>query len=56
MITRRGFVGGSVALLAAPLAAEAQLAVTVSKIGFLKGTLNENALAFVGSRRSHQPP
>jgi len=27
-----------------------------AEIGFLTGTLNENALAFVGSRRSHQPP
>jgi putative ABC transport system substrate-binding protein len=35
MISRRGFLGGSVALLAAPLAAEAQQAVKIPRIGFL---------------------
>ena len=35
MISRRGFLGGSVALLAAPLAAEAQQAAKVYRIGVL---------------------
>jgi len=53
---RRSFIAGATALLTAPLVAEAQQAGTVPRIGFLQGTLNENALALVGSRRSHQPP
>ena len=38
-------------LLAAPLAAEAQQASKLPKIGFLQGTLNENAVAFVDALR-----
>jgi putative ABC transport system substrate-binding protein len=38
MITRRGFVGGSVALLAAPLAAGVQTAGTIPRVGFLGPT------------------
>src|SRR5437660_408284 len=35
MISRRAFLGGSVALLAAPLAAEAQPAATIRTVGIL---------------------
>jgi putative ABC transport system substrate-binding protein len=49
---RRAFIGTLAGgLLAAPLAAEAQQASKLPKIGFLQGTLNENAVAFVDALR-----
>jgi putative ABC transport system substrate-binding protein len=52
MMDRRAFLGTLAGgLLAAPLAAEGQQASTLPKIGFLQGTLNENAVAFVDGLR-----
>jgi putative ABC transport system substrate-binding protein len=49
---RRAFLAGVTGgILAAPLAAEAQQASKLPKIGFLQGTLNENAVAFVDALR-----
>jgi putative ABC transport system substrate-binding protein len=49
---RRAFIGTLAGgLLAAPLAAGAQQASKLPKIGFLQGTLNENAVAFVDALR-----
>jgi putative ABC transport system substrate-binding protein len=51
-MNRRSFLGTLAGgLLAVPLAAEAQQASKLPKIGFLQGTLNENAVAFVDALR-----
>jgi putative ABC transport system substrate-binding protein len=51
-MNRRSFLGTLPGgLLAVPLAAEAQQASKLPKIGFLQGTLNENAVAFVDALR-----
>jgi putative ABC transport system substrate-binding protein len=52
LVDRRAFMGTLAGgLLAAPLAVEAQPASKLPKIGFLQGTLNENAVAFVDALR-----
>ena len=51
MISRRGFLAGSVALLAAPLAAEAQQTGRVYRIGYLGEGTPENALVLEESLR-----
>jgi putative ABC transport system substrate-binding protein len=52
VINRRTFLAGTGAvLLAAPLVGEAQVAGKVSRIGFLQGTQNENAVAFIQALR-----
>jgi len=50
-MSRRRLVVAGIIALAVPLAAEAQRASRVPKIGFLQGTLNENAVAFVEALR-----
>jgi len=51
MISRRGFLAGSVALLAAPLAAEAQQTGRMYRIGYLGEGTPENALVLEESLR-----
>jgi putative tryptophan/tyrosine transport system substrate-binding protein len=52
LVDRRAFIGTLASgLLASPLAAEAQVPSKLPKIGFLQGTLNENAVAFVNALR-----
>jgi hypothetical protein len=47
MISRRGFLGGSVALLATPLAVEAQQAGKVYRVGILStGSVSSNLHLF----------
>jgi putative ABC transport system substrate-binding protein len=51
-VNRREFVSGvAISLLAAPLAAEAQQAGKVPRIGFLQSTQNENFVAFIQALR-----